>query len=717
MAKLWNQVIKRFTHKNATSGSPSSSGGGVGTINRDPKATQVKKVGYQFVEGSGGRDSFEGPKADLNLIDTAIERDSYIGQTMMKYSELIFKSGWYFKGKNDQTLQYLKLRLDMMSLATTIPTEELFQGIADDIVRYGNSFLVKARAKGGVGLAPGLSAIPIPPAKDPIAGYFRLPPQSIKISRDINGTVLKYRQEIQGADKPLDLNPFDVIHIAVNRPVGRPFGMPFIAPVLEDVRLLRKVEENAALLLYRHIFPLIAYTVGIDKPGYEASDEELTDLQNVIENMPTDGAIVLPERHRIEAVKIDTIDGKPYLDYFEQRVFTGLGMSTVDMGRGDTANRNTADAMGGIKADRVKGWQKALQTQIDKYMIEEILVEGGFDPLANPDFNVEFVFEEIEQERKIAKENHAILKWTSNLTTFEETRQEIGYDPVADESRLNFQMIGMTIAQHGADLAAQTAGAKEAANKNAPQNQSGTKSGPKKSTESIHESVFQYVSAEHYQILHESLSNAYRLLESDTLDMVQNHIEKKVFPIQEPKEWLSSLHFSKEKMLRTIQQSSQYALSEGIAKAKVDSGRESHPDVNRMQSLRIIKDYASESLDNLERTLVNTLSTKLEKSENNEQALLAVKGIFMATNHRLKAMSRTFLAKSYNYGYALSLMKYGEEHVHSVYEGSCPTCQEKAKERISLQQFSSLDEVAIFYRIPPWHPNCDCPLEMDTQEH
>jgi hypothetical protein len=270
-------------------------------------------------------------------------------------------------------------------------------------------------------------------------------------------------------------------------------------------------------------------------------------------------------------------------------------------------------------------------------------------------------------------------------------------------------MIGMTVAEHGAEMAAKTAA--ETANKNAPENQSGKKSAPKKKTESVQESVMEELFGETQKKLQESLLSAYRLLESDTLDVVQVHIEKKAFPVKEPKEWLTSLHFSKDKMLRTIQQSTQYALSEGITKARADAGRDSYADVSRTSALRVVKDYASESLDNLEATLKNTLTAKLEQSENKEQALLAVKGIFTATNHRVTAMSKVLVAKAYNFGYALALKEYGEEHVKSVYEGSCPTCQEKAKQTISLQQFSSLDEIAIFYRIPPWHPNCNCPLE------
>lgn len=706
MAKLFNSVVKRFALKNAPSGGKS---GGVGAINRDPKAIQVKRVGYQLMQGSGGSDSFEAPLADLSLIETAIDRDSYIQQTMMKYSELIFKSGWHFKGKNEQALIYLRLRLEMMAAATNTPTELLFQNIADDIVRYANCFLVKARAKGGQGLPPGLAALPVPPSKDPVGGYYILPAKTITISRDKNGTVTKYRQEVEGADKPVDFRPEDIVHIVVNRPTGRPFGNPWIAPVLEDVRLLRKVEENAGLLLYRHIFPLLAYTVGLDKPGYEASDDELIELQSVIENMPTDGAILLPERHKIEAVNISTIDGKPYLDYFEQRVFTGLGMSQVDMGRGDTANRNTADAMSGIKADRVKGWQKALQTQIDKYIIDEILIEGGFDPLVNEEFDVSFVFEEIEQEQKIARENHAILKWNSNIATWEETRIELGYDPAADEGRLQFAMIGMAVAEHGAKLAADTAA--ETQNKNAPANQNGSRSAPKKSTESLLESVFNHISIERYSALQESLHSSYRLLESDTLDVMEAFMQKQEFPMSEPTQWLSSVYFSKEKMIRSIQQSTKAALSEGVVKARKDMGRDTYPAVNYSSSMKTIRRYAEESLDSFEKSLKSTLSSKLQNCSNREQALLAVKGVFQSLQHRLNFISKVTLAKAYNFGYALALMKYGESHAHSHYEGSCMSCQEKAKDLITLQQFSSLDEIAIFYRIPPWHPNCECEVK------
>jgi hypothetical protein len=738
--------MERMGLKNApTPTGGSGSGGGGAAINRDPKAIQVKRIGYQLRNGpgGGGRDSFENPKADLTLIATAIERDSYLTQAVMRYRELIYKSGYHFKGKNEQALDYLRMRLEMMAIATQVPTEELFQGIGDDIVRYANCFIVKARAKGGKGLMPGIPAIAVPPAKDPVAGYFRLPPQTITIARDTNGNVVKYKQEIQGGDKPIEFNPQDMIHIAVNRPAGEAFGAPWAAPMIEDIRLLRKVEENAALLLYRHIFPLLAYTVGLDKPGFEATDEELESLRAVIADMPTDGAIVLPERHKIDAVNIQTMDVRPLMDYFENRVFTGMGMSAVDMGRGDTANRNTADAMGGMKADRVKGWQQQIQVQIDRFILEEILLEGGFDSLQNPDFNVDFVFNEIEQEMRIKMDTHEIFKFEHNAQTFEEMRKNLGSEPVVDESRLYYQMIGMQQAEHQAALDQETA------NKQQPANQHGARSGPKKSTEwsyseqyyqekypavglfrytgpirerkaaqnwdiDLQESVFKRYPVERVDELKRSVDVIYLDIEADVMAEMQRMQERKVFPIVSSKEsLLSSIYFGKDKMVQQVQKVAGHAVGEGIKGAMKDAKRGRNAAIDLSMALRVVSESAKQSFDTTEKLLHSMLAEKLDGLDDAVEAVLRVKGVFQSLRYRNALLCRTIIAKAYNYGYVLAMAKYGELEIYAEYtEGSCPTCLEKSQIPINLSHLSSLDEMTIYDHIPPWHPNCDCPLTL-----
>jgi hypothetical protein len=719
--------MKNLRVKNAPSGGRSS--GKIGSFSRDPKAIQVKRVGYQLsnASGGGGRDNFEGPDADFNMIDQAIKRDSYIMQSVMRYEDLIFKSGWYLQSKNDQALQYLKLRLEMMAIATGIPTEELFHGIARDIVRYSNCFIVKARAKNGQGLPPGVNVMAIPPAKDPVAGYFRLPPSTIQIARDKNGNIVKYKQEVPGGEKPIEFRPEDIIHIKVNVPPGKAFGDPWLAPVLEDVRLLRKVEENAGLLLYRHIFPLLKYKVGLAEPGWEATDEELEELRAIIETMPTDGAIVLPERHDVEAVKIDAIDGKPYLEYFENRVFSGLGLSQVDFGRGDTANRSTADAMTGIKADRVKGFQQAIMIQIDKYIIDELLVEGGFDPIVNPEFDVNFVFNEIELERKIAKETHEIFKFNNNIQTWEETRIGIGLDPVADESRLHFNMVGAAVS-------------KEAENKNQPQNQNGKRTGPKRATErvqdihqkylyektpsiqikrketsdldiTLQENVMENIEFDEYQNLVQNLEEMYLDIEQDTLDYFKQQQKKMTYPLKNTKGLLSAAHFGTKQMTSMLSKYAITVFEQGIAKAKEDLNRKNDPRYNSSLAIQTIQMYAQESFDNLQKRMVSLIENKLENTQNLNEALLAIQGVFEAMRFKIRSIAKSLTARSYNYGYALALMNYGESSAKVHYEGECSSCKEKAKGMMELKQLSVLDEAALFYKIPPWHPNCECELK------
>jgi hypothetical protein len=720
LAKLFDRFISKFGFKNAPA--PKKGGGG-GAIQRDPKAIGVKRVGYQISNSQGGgsgRDNFEGPKVDFSVIQTAIERDSYIMQGVMKYEELIFKSGYSYQAKNDQALEYLRLRLEAMAIATGVQTEELWHGIARDVVRYSNAFIVKARAKGGKGLMPGISVTAVPPAKDPIAGYFLLPPSTIQIARDANGTVLSYQQEVPGQQTKLTFRPEDVVHIKVNVPSGEAFGLPWLAPVLDDVRLLRKIEENAALLLYRHIFPLLAYTVGIDKPGYEATDTELEQLRSVIEDMPTDGAILLPERHKIEAVKLTAIDGKPYLDYFEQRVFTGMGMSSVDMGRGDTANRNTADAMTGIKADRVKGWQQALQYQITNLIIDELLIEGGFDPVVNPDFAVNFVFNEIEAEMRIKLDTHEIYKFEHNIQTFEETRKNMSMEPVVDESRLYLNMIEIPKLLAGAKTT--EAGNSETNNKQQPENQHGKRSGPKRSTESIvleslKESALDKIPRQSITDLTNALESIYQQMETDVIQELKRYSERKAFPLHNVKQMVSSIYFGKDRMKQLIQKEAYSILQTGVHRAMEDARRTKLAAIDASMALRLINESAMNSIDLIEKNLHELLVKRLEGTDNLLDSILAVKGAFQSIRHRLASISKSILMKTHHYGYALAMIRYGETTLYPKASASeCMHCHEKSKIPIDISNPGKIDEAILFHQIPPFHTNCECDLTIHSDE-
>lgn len=714
MAKLFYNILKNISFNNATpSPTSGSSGSSRGAVNRDPKTVKARRVGYQINAGGGGggRDDFEEHDVDLAAISEAIRIDSYLTQGTMKYEELIFKSGWALHSKNEQALEYLQFRLDMMEVATGTPMEDLFQGIARDIVWSSNCFIVKARARNGVGLPPGVTLTPILPSREPVVGYFILPPQTMTISRDANGTVLRYQQEVDGGGDAIQFAPEDMIHIKVNSRSGSAYGDPWLAPVIEDIRLLRKIEENASLLLYKHIFPMLKYKVGLDKAGFESTDEEVAEAQSMVDGMGADSIFVMPERHDVEAINVDAIDGNPYLTYFENRVFSGMGLSQVDFGRGDTANRNTADAMGGQKADRVKGWQKVIQTAIDTHMVDELLVEGGFDPLINPEFDVDFIFNEIEMEREIAKENHELAKFNGNIQTWEETRTAIGKEPVADETRLHYQMIGAYQSE---------AAMNSVDNKNQPENQDGKRAGPKRTTEFVESTMngittkesnkktseFVEMLSNQVDELHPQLDSSYSHMKSEIVKQLEFRQNKKSYPLESVSTIYAFNQLETDRFNQLIEKQAKNMLRAGIAHAESIYDRNIKLDVSL--PVETIKLDIEEQIQKMQSSIKNIINNRLSEATSEEEIIGGITSIFEAMRFKVKTISKSILARSYNYGFILALISEGEKHASVFYEGDCSTCKSKSKEAIELKQLSSLDEVAIFYRIPPWHPNCEC---------
>ena len=148
----------------------------------------IKPVGFSGEDSSG---DFQEPEYDLAEIKEACNADSYMAVTVQKYSQLIFKAGYSIVSDNEQAAEYIRQRLRFMSFATKIPVDVLFQGIAEDLVRYSNAFLIKSRVEQSQ--LGGIQAVGVWDNK-PVGGYFRVDPTTIKIKRDKNGSVKNYQQ-------------------------------------------------------------------------------------------------------------------------------------------------------------------------------------------------------------------------------------------------------------------------------------------------------------------------------------------------------------------------------------------------------------------------------------------------------------------------------------------------------------------------------------------
>lgn len=317
-----------------------------------------------------------------------------------------------------------------MSFATQKPVEILFQEIADDLIKYSNAFVIKKR----IDSIPGMKLNPVLADKI-VGGYFRVDPASIKIKRDKNGNVLKYEQGY--GDNKKEFFPKDVVHFYIDKDANNAFGTPRIIAALEDVKLLRKIEGNITALIYRFSMPLYQWIVGLPQPGMQGTDPEIAKAQREVENSTLDGIVITNERTTIKSIGAEgtALNAEGYLKYFEARVFSALGVSASQMGRG--GSKQDADSMEAQVHDTVKYIQRIMSIFIREFILSELLLEGGYNPIINEEDIVNYEFEEISLETKVKKENHEMLKYQSNLTTINESRRKMGMkDDVDDESKL-----------------------------------------------------------------------------------------------------------------------------------------------------------------------------------------------------------------------------------------------------------------------------------------
>jgi hypothetical protein len=660
---------------------------------RDPKKSLVKRLGLAFVDSTGAaaKKDFQEPTFDLTEITKAYNTDSYVRQAIDKYVDLMFKAGWDITGKNQAAMDYMKIRLAVISEATQTPTKQFFLEIAEDLVKYGNAFIVKARAKGTYSLPPGVTATPVT-GNAPVAGYFTLPPTTMKIAREENGTIVSYQQEVEGKT-PVEFKPEDIIHIHWKKERGQAFGVPFLLPVLDDVKILRQVEEDVVRLIYRHLFPLHVYQVGLDRPGFEATDEEIELVREEIRNMTLDGGIVIPERHNLsilgnegEALKVEG-----YLEYYRKRVFTGLGVSETIMGVGDTTNRATAESMTTEMHDRIKAFQRVMAEAVDFYIFGELLREGGFDPILRPEDDVDFQFKEIDLDSRTKLENEITQLWNNNLMTFEEARQAIGYDPVADESRLFYQMVGNAQLDAEAQAEIEVGQAKS----------STTAAKPK--VAAMRESVGS-LNVDRYST---SLKQHWSSAHSDVINVIKHYYINKQKDLKDfdPKEIGHILNLSSESMQNVADSYIRSAFILGVNDARIQANMANVPNVNYEANIRELLDYHRKIINTLINEDLKYLISKTMRSSNIDNILLNITGVFNSLSYRLSFITNTEVYRAYNYGFVKSAYAMGYKTVELRNSSTCDQC-------VDGTHISTINATALTDTIPPLHPNCTCTLDI-----
>lgn len=400
----------------------------------EPKAVQNPTIIYHSIgKPNKRRGIFDAPEYDLYEIGRIDDVDSYVHQAFKKKVGLFLKEGFDYVGSNKKVVNYIKTRFQQIAIASNIAHNELIRRCAIQFIKKSNAFLIKVRdpeASGGkVRMDINENLL------DPVAGYFPVPAETMEADVDISGKPTMWRQRMpNGIIK--EYLPQNVIHFTFDRKEGLIFGTPIITPVIDDIRALRKIEENIELLIYKHLFPMFQYIVGTETAPARVNEDGIPEVEiarQEIRFMPTEGGIVTPERHEIKMIGAESraLRAEAYLEHFKRRVFSGLGMSSVDYGEADTSNRSTADNMSRALVDDIKDFQDAFEVQWNHYVIGELLLESTFkEDLFSDENRVDLVFREIDIDKQIKVETHAADLYAKNATSYDELREAIGRDPM-----------------------------------------------------------------------------------------------------------------------------------------------------------------------------------------------------------------------------------------------------------------------------------------------
>lgn len=678
---------------------------------------------------------FEGSEWDLYETGRIMDTESFVRRAFRVKKNLFLKEGYDFVGADINRIRYIKRRLQQMEHSTGTPFPILMSQTIASLVRCSNAFWIKVRNEKSSGGK--IRTTPEGKELNPIAGYFLVPAETIHFKRDEYGKILKYEQEVYG-HKAIEFNPEDVIHFYFDKMPGFAVGTPSLVPVKDDIRALRRIEENLELLLYQHLFPLFHYQVGTpEAPAaiFPDGTSEVNVVKINVSQMPSDGCWVTPERHKI----IPLVAGQPpvavekVIAHFKQRIYTGLGVSSVDMGEGGTANRSTAQTMSRNLIDDTKADQKEFGSQFYAFVIQELLQESTFsqDTLFDEENRVYLAFKEIDQETRQAKENHVVDIFLKNAITHDELRKELGLEPFQGEgwptanskgrmfvkgdgdfSKTFYglfdrdKIILQSIDEPGTDEAksasksassSKSTGGKAVANKSKPANQHGTRPSAKTNKDEYNRNPG-IGSLDRIYAMGTPLNGAYKSIKEGIVSSILRQGTR--MPVIETQ---VNIAFSsaKDELVRICR----YAFRTGVS----DSGSQTY-EMHLDKADAMISDHVQKYVEKLASELINSIKANTTKSFalKSEDAVF-VGLVFDAMEHRTEMIDDSEIMRAYNYGVANAFRSQGVKIITSSAdkEANCQICNSR------VLKYDESDAI-IYEELPPYHPHCKCVMVANS---
>jgi hypothetical protein len=382
------------------------------------------------------RSQFTKPEYDFNRIVIAEHGEALLAQAIKKKVNRVLCAGWEFTGLNNDAVEYVKMRVRLMEHATETPWFQMMSYLFKDLFSQQNHMWVAVRSSKKVPGKPYKTNTGA--TRQPVAGYFPLPFETLKLKNKGNGELISVMQTFADGNTQ-EFPASNLVHFFANRRVGFTVGMPDVYPALEDISLLRHLEDMVQELIETNLFPIYHIKVGTESARPRTGPDGMNEVDIVkrkVEYMPPGAVYVSDYRQEVKSVNVSNqaVNMEAYLAYFKARVVAGMGMTAMDFGDGSGTTRSNASTMSKNMMLDIEAMALVAEQFINFYIIRPMLMEGEFSPIENTLDNVEIKFGVIDREEKRASENHITQMFQNNVITMEETRKKLGENPWTDES-------------------------------------------------------------------------------------------------------------------------------------------------------------------------------------------------------------------------------------------------------------------------------------------
>lgn len=383
------------------------------------------------------------PEYDLLEPYTILDTESFLMRALKRQHSLMFRNGVTITGTNDSFVTYLEKRLDQVGFVTNHSFTNLLKDVLWHLLVCSNCVLLKIRdanASGGIANDKNKN-------KTPIAGYKIVPTNTIFPFLNGNGQIVFWRRYF-GSGRPYKDYPVeDIVHFFWDRKPGHLFGTPRLSAVRDDIYALRRLEENAELLLLNHLFPFYHVAVGSKEAPceyYPDGTSEADYVRAAIENMPKEGVFVTDERVVVEVhgSQGQALVPDALIAHYMNRVLVGLGVSGIDVGLADTANRSTSETVSQNLKDAIKADLDWFSDQVSFFLFKDLFSEANWAlSVQNALSDVRLEFHEIDVDTQIKKDTHNVNLYNNHAISRGELRVRMKTRPMRpeDEKDTNFQ--------------------------------------------------------------------------------------------------------------------------------------------------------------------------------------------------------------------------------------------------------------------------------------